>query len=301
MKVTFVSQGGPHLASHRYRVQKPIELINKYTNNIAATSSHKGDPESDVLVFSKHFDRSGNYMSVCSAPDFGYRTVFDICDDYFDKAEGAYYRDMCERVDAITCNSENMQTRIYDCTGKLATVIPDPVTFPRIKPEDKDYSEPKVLWFGHQSNAQPLLAWANECPYRITAVCDAKLNHPNIDWVQWGVGVVESMIANYNIVLIPTKKDERTKCKSPNRALDALNSGCGVITNDKELYKDLPVLEYNDETFKTLKNQWNFILPGVYGCIAKGMSIINKNYSDQIILDKWLDVFKQIGTIKTYA
>jgi len=304
MKVTFVSQAGSHLASHRYRCLKPVELLNKYTDNIAATTDRKANPDSDVNIFSKHFDRSGNFLSVASAEDFGYSTVFDICDDYFDRPEGDYYRDMCERVDVIVCNTENMQTRIYEQTGKLAVIIPDPVTFPRIKPENKDYSEPKILWFGHQSNALPLLKWANECPYRITAVCDAQLNHPNIDYVKWGVGVVESMIADFNIVLIPTKLDEKSKCKSPNRALDALNAGCKVIVDNTDIYGHLHLFVNTVGVIgKDFKDCLDYTVTSLadVSCTNLSYSYIDRHHSDQIILDKWLDVFKQLGKIKDYA
>jgi hypothetical protein len=303
LKVNFISQAWVKLASHRLRVQKPVELINRKTEGVIATVTRQALNDVDVNVFFKHFDRMGNLQAASSAEDFGYRTVFDICDDHFDRAEGDYYTEMCDRVDAITCNSKNMQERIYEVTGRLATVINDPVTFPRRVPTIEDFKEFSFLWFGHSTNAYPLLKWLQHIPAKVTTICEKLLSHSRINYVPWGIGVVENAISDFNIVVIPINKKEHCKCKSMNRALDALNSGCVVITDDEEVYKDIADFVYTikdpKEILGILKNIGENPLEAVEK-ITKAQAFIDEHYNDQFILDSWLDVFQNIGVIASY-
>ena len=133
MQVNFVSQADPFLASHRFRVMKPVALLNANTN-VSATLSKEPDTKADVNVFQKHFNKAMNIKAASNAQDLGYKTVFDICDDYFEREHAKYYCDMCELADVVTCNSANMQERIYEHTGKLARIINDPVSFPKGNP-----------------------------------------------------------------------------------------------------------------------------------------------------------------------
>lgn len=290
MKVTFVSQGNSILASHRYRVETPVAYLNTFVDGVEAVVKTKADTQSDINVFQKHFDQAGNLLAMASAKDFGYLTVFDVCDDHFDRAHGDYYERMCQLADHITCNSANMQERIYEVTGKLATIIPDPVTFPKITPDKKDYSEPRILWFGHSSNVEPLLKWADKCPFRITAVCNAEINHTNIDFHLWGLGVVESLIKDHNVVILPKPEGEHVKCKSPNRALDAINSGCYVLSDNLDVYSGLPVNFCSLEAFLSEFKNYDHEAD-----ILRAQSFVDKNFKNQVILDSWLDVFQKLG------
>ena len=149
LNVRFVAQGSSFLASHRMRVTKPAELLNVGVDNIDATVGNQANPDVDVNIFHKHFTPHENYRAVLQGEVLGYYTIFDVCDDHFDRELGQYYTDMCQKVDHITCNSANMQERIYEVVGRLARIIPDPITFPKGEVFIREGKEPNLIWIGH--------------------------------------------------------------------------------------------------------------------------------------------------------
>lgn len=306
-QINFVSQGNSYLASHRMRITKPAELLNVCcSSEIEAVVTQRGNALADINVFFKHFEPGSAIISASSGPDLGFYSVFDICDDHFEREHGAYYLKMCELADAITCNSKNMQERIYKVTGKLARIIPDPITFLKTTPEIKKRDSkipPRLLWFGHSSNVMALYNWLPKLDYKITAVCDSPINHPKIDAIQWKPMVVEGQIENHDIVLIPTTQHPWTKCKSPNRAVDAIQAGKFVITDNKEIYGDLEDFVYiinSPEELQEAIKFWNDNPKKVQEMILKGQEYISKTYSDEVILDGWLNVMKDLGIIEDY-
>lgn len=307
IKVNFVSQGGPSLASHRFRVVKPCELLNRFTGGfIDATTSVRTENTAAVNIYNKHFDQRGNILSAHSGPDLGYKTVFDVCDNHFeseDKKMADYYMAMCLAVDVVTCNTANMQEAIYEHTGVLAKIIPDPISFPSALP--KHNTEPKLLWYGHTSNFPALIPWLDTLDQRVTVVCDQQVSHPKADWIQWRPNLVEAIIKDYDIVLLPTDlSKESHKCKSPNRAVDAINAGKLVITNNKDIYESLlPFLVYADklEYIRSFINAYsNPDFSVIADKIEKGQKFIRENFNDDVILRAWLGVFKDLGIIKDF-
>jgi glycosyltransferase involved in cell wall biosynthesis len=302
LRVNFVSNASVALASHRLRMLKPAELINTKTNKkIAATVTPQTQANGvHVNVYFKHLDPAANLTGVHSGPDLGYYSVFDICDDHFDRELGKYYEAMCEKADAITCNSANMQTRIFDVTGKLARIIPDPISFPHGTPYHS--VKPKLLWFGHSSNAKPLFHWVQQLPedVRVTAICDMSVNHPQVDYVPWRPMMAESRIKSSDIVLIPSTDMPWTKCKSPNRAVDALSAGKFVIVDNEEIYGELKDFVYFIKSPEELPKalEWYSKNPTrVVEMIKAGQEFIKQRYSDQVILNQWLAVFKDLGVL----
>lgn len=301
LKVCFVSQGGSHLASHRMRVLKPAELLNVGVDNIESYVSNRAIMDVNVNVFNKHFSPKENFVELQAGKTKGYLTVFDICDDHFDKESGEYYKAMCLHADAITCNTKNMKKRIKDMTGRDAIVIPDPITFdyaPPVIPE----GNPKFLWYGHGSNVNTLLPWLDYVD-NVTIISNVGVTHPVANCMEWKPRIVESAICDHDIVLVPTTQEEWAKCKSPNRVVDAIQAGKFVITDGKEIYKDLSDFIYTIKTPEDLPeaiSYWKNNPELVKEIITKGQKYISKRYSDDVILDGWLSVLKQLGLVESY-
>ncbi len=300
IKINFTTQGGVHLASHRMRMTKPAELLNLGTNGkVEVTIKEKSDPTAQVNVFAKHFDPKNSFLAACSGPDFGYYSVIDICDNHFHREYEQYYRDMCERCDAITCNSKNMQEEIFKETGKLARIINDPITFQ--KGEVKHTETPKLIWYGHSSNLPPLMKWLEKLPTQVTVVSDVTINHPKVVSVKWKPMVVEKLLDVHDIVLIPTTKFPWTKCKSPNRAVDALYAGKYVITDNKDIYGDLgdfiDIIKDPEELLLAI-DAYRMFPDNAKERIKKGQDFVEKTYQDSTIIDGWLAVLKDLGLVK---
>lgn len=309
LKVNFVSQGNSYLASHRMRIQTPVELLNVGINDhkIEATITSEAT-KADINVFAKHFDQKTNLMGMQMAKKREYFTVFDICDDHFDKENGPYYKKMCTLADVLTCNTDRMQKRIEEVMGREVVVIPDPVTFPFVDPEVPEEKTketiPQILWFGHATNLKPLqdLVETKKFPYRVTAVTNAiPWTHPNVDLKTWFPNVVEANIKNFDVVILPTDSDDPyIKTKSPNRAVDAIASGKFVVTDNKDIYGDLKdfifiggieegIKYWQKTSSKTLENK-----------IKKGQKFIKEVYGLDKITDAWLGIFKTLELVESF-
>jgi len=292
------------------RVYTPTVLINSSVEggNISATFGKTPDPKATINVFSKHFDKVENLVAIDAKDDLGYKAVFDVCDDHFDREHKEYYEAMIRRADLVTCNSANMQERIYSVTGKLAKVIPDPITFP--DGEFKEYKKgavPKVLWFGHSSNLGSLYEISSKNAAQITAYSEKLFRGiPNVNVQKWELGKVEEIIKDFDVVVIPTQNHPWARCKSPNRAVDALISGKYVITDSADIYGDLKKyvcinasLSEPNALDKELE-YWSNNPEEISKKIKKGQEFVKKKYSSDAVLNGWLDVFKELGLISKY-
>ncbi len=294
-RIHFVSQGNFTLASHRLRVIKPCQLLNSFTDFECSFGTHT-DEKATVNLYFKHFNKDYNYLAVCGGVDLGYKTVFDVCDDYFDREHSQYYRAMCEKVDAITCNSKAMQERVYEVTGRLARVVDDPVTFPKGHVESRTWIKPKILWFGNSQNIAALKPWLDIINQKVTCVSDIGIKHRNVDFIPWVYGVTEQEALKSNVVILPTQKTPHAKYKSMNRALDALNSGNVVITDSEEIYGEIKdfihICKEPEEVLKVLADLGS---DEQIEKIVNGQKFIRDNWNDHRIVNQWLDVFKDIG------
>lgn len=310
IKINFVSQGNFHLASHRMRVALPTELLNVSSEVVEVIINPKALEGVSVNVFNKHFDAIGNITSAQSGKQKGFYSVFDICDDHFDRAHGDYYKKMCEISDYITCNSRNMQTRIKEVTGKNARVIPDPITFPIDKPltfsgmekRIKKIGDPQLLWYGHSSNAGALKPWLDHL-HNVTVICDAAIAHPKVTFEGWRPGLVERSAKHFDIVLVPSTTHPWSKCKSPNRVVDALAAGKFIITDNKEIYREFLDFVYFIDSPKDLTKAikfWKENPRKVSQMVSKGQKYVLKNFKNEVILDSWLNVFKDLGLIEEF-
>lgn len=302
MLINFISQGNSYLASYRMRIQRPVELINRYLDGVEATVSKEIVLNADINIFSKHFgDLKENLKELLKCKENGSVTVMDICDDHFDRQLGSYYKDMIKHADFVTCNTTNMKKRIKQVCKKDAFVISDPITFPELTPRfpDERYT-PRILWFGHSSNIKPLVSWFPYLGHRVTAISNERIDHPNIDFIKWMPGRTESLIQNFDTVLIPTDKSETyTKTKSPNRAVDALFAGCHVITDNKDIYGNLKnYITIIDDVKEELKLAAENYDEDTRSKIEKGQKFVLDNYGDNSIFKEWCSFLAKTDLIK---
>lgn len=299
LKVNFVSFSGPALASHRMRVLEPANILNCCVKNleVEVTDSIK-ENNGDVFVFFKHFNQD-QVLNFCN--NTSKTIIFDICDNHFNKEHKDFYLQMLEKASVITCNTNRMKSVIASRTDKPVIVIPDPITFPDHSFESSSDSL-KFIWFGHGSNVKPLIDWLNVIPLeRITVVCNTPVFHPKVEFVPWRPGQVERMIKHFDVVLIPTTKEPWTDTKSPNRAVDALNAGKLVITDNSKIYGELKDYveiisdpsEITDIVYRYADNSKHFQTK-----IEKGQEYVRKTYGSQNILDGWMEALKETGLVK---
>lgn len=207
MNVTFASFGA-HIASSRLRAVVPQREVGKL-------GIGKG---SDVLIYGKHLLEKRHVQGFK-------KLVFDVCDDHFDNPElGKYYREHIGMADLVTCNSEVMQKRIKEVTGRDSVMVREPYESEENAPD----IGPLLLWFGHASNVVDYERIEPELAYQTMVLS----NHP--DYAQWSQESFLEAISTPCVVIIPTGK---SMAKSENRMVESIRCGRYVCAEYLPSYK----------------------------------------------------------------
>lgn len=286
--INFVSKTGPDFASHRMRAEIPCQIINEESTNQAVVSE-LANPRFDINVFSKHFKPEEMFDEAYECRDRGSKVVFDICDNHFSRDAKEIYLKMIELSDIITCNTVGMQKKIEEVSGKKAFICSDPLTFPKGLPRVTHTKNPKIVWYGHKTNIAPVFVQR----YKFTVISNYQAtmeeirNFPHITFLPWSLGLVESLIKNFDIVVIPTVGFRHyTKEKSPNRAVDALFAGKFVITDNLDIYEELEPFIYIGDIKSGI--EWYIKHPSqAFEKIEEGQKYVEKKYNYKEIYKQW--------------
>jgi hypothetical protein len=255
MQVTFAFLS-PEIASSRLRAEIP-------QRELAKLGIKRGP---DVLVYGKHV------ITMQTAMRFGKR-VYDICDDHFHTQMENYYREHAEMADLITVNSDEMARIVFEETGRIAKVIPDPYESDE---QPAGYGD-GVLWYGHESNQKTI------DPYR--DCIDKVLTYP--DWTR------EKQVQAINdcaIVVIPT--DARTG-KSANRLIEAVRNGRFVVAGElpaHDEFKDMMWIGDIRQGLDWAKDHPQLCIERVQQC----QDYIRDRFSPKRIGQMWLEALQDI-------
>jgi len=282
MKVNFVALGDVNLASHRFRVLKPYEILNDL--NVDVTIKKFPDLKADINVFQKHMEPE---MIIQWLLTKSTKTVFDVCDDHFDRELGSYYKQVCSLADILTCTNKRMEKRLKQLfPNKPVKVFHDPVnTTP--SPFKAPVERPKVIWFGHASNFEEALPWLKEAvslDLDVTVFSNLNIKGGDFTFVPFQPGWLEDNLKNYDIVLLPTGNQPWVNMKSENRFVDALNAGCCVITNNNILYKDL--VNYGIYETGSISKALEKYQKGQYAPEGT-FAFLEEKYNDKVIKNQW--------------
>lgn len=276
------------MASHRFRILKPYELLT--SQGLDVTIKKIPDLDADVNVFHKHQHPHQviEWMSKLTK-----KKVFDVCDDHFDRELGSYYKKACSLADVITCTNERMEKRLKKLFPKKPIYVAyDPINTLKGAPKWSS-DNPKLIWFGHSTNVPDAFPWLTEAAslkYDLTLVSDAPLlgNGTDFKYIPFRAGWVEENLRKYDVVLLPTGDSPWINMKSSNRFVDALNAGCTVITNNDILYEDVVdfgIYETGSVSKALEKYRSN---ESIVAAINKGQSFIEKKYGDSSLKKQWM-------------
>ena len=266
MNIAFIHQGGPDMASYRYRAEMPAKHLGAKLN----------DGLADVVVFSKPVPADLDIARM--ARNDGCKLVVDFCDDHFQhEVLGPIYVEMANLANRITCPTVGMRERIRNSTGMDAAVIPDPYEMPLLEPHANGEN---TLWFGHQRNIGEIVPWFKRIDMgKFNAVTGQ--NNVLTGYTPWSVENMQSALAEANTVILPSKD----QCKSANRLINAIRSGCFVVAKDVPAHKEfrefvwVGKMETGLRWFKVFQADLN-------DRVKAGQAYIEK-YSPERIGDQW--------------
>jgi hypothetical protein len=232
----------------------------------------------DVLIRTKLW--SGTPEALQEARDRGQAVIFDLCDDHSSREGWAdQVRQIIQAADLLTVGSPYIANLYRERFGRDAAVIEDAYEEPEAPAVFNPGERLKVLWFGHASNAKPLLALAPEIEKLgvLRTVCNVNL--PGVDCRQWSPDAQEEGLSWCDVVVIPVNREPGDKmpnglAKTAARVVGALRRGRFPITERIDSYEQF--------------EKWIWL-----GGIIEGLEWVQKQ-------DRW-DITQRISTAQAYV
>lgn len=202
------------MASFRYRVAIPAKNLDATINNFGA----------DILVFAKPSQPEVKIAHTLKKR--GQKIVADICDDHLD---WPHYRALLDLADVVTCPTPTLAERLrWD-----AKVVIDPYEFAEMLPHCRG---DRVLWFGNSVNIRSLHRVMPKIKSPLRVVSNVEGSIP------WSIPTLQAELMQADIVILPATKSY----KSPNRALEAIRSGCFVVAEPHPSLEGFPGIWIGD-------------------------------------------------------
>lgn len=240
----------PQLASFRLRVDIPRKYVGPHCFGVG-----------DVTFMFKN----GN-------PDLAKKlplVVYDVVNAHFTDPD---YRRMCDIATVITCSSEVMAGVIRDITGRDAVVIADPY---ENEQERAQVAGERVLWFGHQANAQSLKPYADLNPF----ICSG---------AEWSLQNERSALKSAGVVLLTGNNPGA----SSNRPVKAIRAGRFVVApeDSPESWRELSEFMWIGDVREGIR--WAFA-NREEACrkVMLGQNYVKTRFSPQLIGSQWADLF----------
>jgi hypothetical protein len=253
-------------------------------------------------------------------------------DHFADRDFLDFYRQVLPECLAVTTVSEQLAQRVRPLTSRPVVVAPEPCEGSRGAPLAAtrkpsaplawlarrigladDHWRLRLLWFGYPQSLPPLLellpaleSFARRQPLGLTLVTKrfpelealatperARAGAPfHLNLVPWTPLVMDSMIAQTDIVLIPAAyRDPVRQAKSPNRLVAGVQGGRFVVAHPVPAYAPYAAFAWiGDDLCAGL--DWAVRHPReVMARIARGQAFIDEKHSPQAVARFWLDVF----------
>jgi len=266
LKINYSTVASEHLASYRYRIKIPSDILRERGHEIVI-----GKPENaDVGVFSKHFNAKD--AEIARQPTRYSRVVFDVCDYHLDGVHRDHYERMMGLADLVTVGTEEMRYQLLK-EGYQSTVIQDPYEFEEQEPEFDIAMN--LLWFGHPTNLAPLVFEMESG--RLDGYWLKVISQPNakVPCIPWSMENMKKGLKECDVVIIPQEDTKANRCKGANRMVESIRSGRFVVANNMPAY----------EQFK----EWMFI-----GDIQEGLEWVKENRTE--VLSRILEAQKYVQT-----
>lgn len=294
MKIAFIHQGGPSMATYRFRVELPQAELIKMGHEVSVNGG-----EADTVIFSKPM--LTDYEIAQDVKKQGARIVVDLTDDHLTHPMlGPLYKQMVDISDILVSPTKNMAERVYRVYGKVPEVIGDPYGQDAI---DAHVAGQKLLWFGHMVNLKDLKPW-EKCLNGITILTGPKpiINdkpHKKLATIgglaweerfhEWSREAQSEEMAKADIVVLPTRRG--AEYKSNHRLLDAVRGGCFVVCGGHPSHDEFRKMLWVGDIKAGL--DWTRAFEDeLNDRVNEAKAYIEKSYSPAAIARRWQEVLQ---------
>ncbi len=323
----------PIRASFRFRATIPLQGMRPEDGIISDVKQAK---KGDIVVLAK----KSKPMDLYYLKSNNIKTVYDICDNRWRKYVSLDWikrvinphNNICQGVDNIVTTSPKMQELIMKHTGRNSIIIPDPVEAIREEPIIDDLKSKECLNifnYGNHKHFQKIY-WNNfiqelfdtEINFKFHCMLDRakkfrvmykeEIDSGRLVIYDYDYNKQYELMKMCDIVYLPIVSNsmadlDSIKSKSPNRIIDAIQSGKPVITNEGvdswmpfRIFVDFigyaRSFDYS-ENIRAFRELINRPKEEIIYKLLRGQKYIEENHSPEIIGKQWIDLENKVGKI----
>ena len=322
----------PIRASFRFRATIPLQGMRPEDGIINDVKQAKKD---DIVVLAK----KSKPIDLFNLKAEGIKTVYDICDNRWRKYVSPDWikrviqphNVICEGVDAIVTTSPKMQEMIMKHIGRNSIVIPDPVEAIREEPRVtmKINKCVNIFNYGNHKHFQKV-RWDDftarlfdtEIDFKLHCMLDRakkfrimykkEIDSGRLIIYDYDYHKQYELMRMCDFVFLPIVCNSMAnvndlRSKSPNRIIDAIQSGKPVITNEgvdswlpfrgfADFVGFARSFDYNSQ-IQAFRSLINSPKEGIVNRILQGQEYIKEHHSPEVIGKKWIDLENKVGKL----
>jgi hypothetical protein len=167
-------------------------------------------------------------------------TIVDISDENFlSGPQIEQYLLLLVSAKFLTCSTESIQEMIYENTGRLAYLVPDPIVESQIEIPNKYKEEPKIFWYGAARDILSIRPELTKNIHKIKVGVYSQVSHTKDRAETVLIGTEKAKAINLkmvDIVYLPrtyTKVSEIDRCR---KVEESIKAGKFVIAPHLEEY-----------------------------------------------------------------
>jgi len=264
------SGADPSVASFRYRVLKPVEVLSRRGHAIELFDE-RHLASYDKVVFSKAYGSEDQALARRLRKE-GREVILDLCDNHFYNPYGltVYERarsdllTMLPLASTVVCSTPALarEVRREAALTSLPTIVGDmfeDAGIQRTPPHRQSNFKPRLLWFGlHGSPNAPsgmedvqciageLERQSRSTPFDLVVVSNSREKFEKIvaplpfasRYVEWTPAAFADELSKAHAVVLPLSANPFVACKTHNRLSLSLAAGVPVVADIIESYRE---------------------------------------------------------------
>ena len=307
-------------ASYRFRATIPLKGMRPEDGIISKVEEAK---QGDLVVLAK----KSTPKDVFYLKSNKIKCVYDICDNKWRKQVAPEWvekviqphNEITNNVNAVVTTCESMRSLILENSNRDSIIINDPVEAVKLEPNLNFEGKIKIFNYGNSKHFNRV-DWHIFCnklkelgiDYEINCMLDRvkkfedrylqlnKLHMHDYDFNKQYTFMKECDIVFLPIIIRSPDEAIDIRSKSPNRIIDAIQSGKPVITNAGiESYNPfMPFAFFTSQNYenyaRTLLNLINMKKEFIHNKIVEGQKYIEQNHSPEVIGKQWIELENKV-------
>lgn len=216
-----------------------LESSTKYENYSKPSQQINQKANVNIVTVFKDYNKFLN-LEIPDSPfvkkSTDHMTILDVSEDLFDRKDwGPLISLLCVSVDFVICSNSLLQERIYEYTGRLASIVANPYIIEVTPPRLEDFEDKgSLLWFGSVKDIFSIRPFTKTLP-GLDIASDALLSHTDKFKLFRSERDKTKILDKYSFVFLPKTFNEDGELRRLEKVKEALYRGKAVFAPDLEI------------------------------------------------------------------